>query len=200
MSVSEQEFGKVRKSYGGEKMSAAIKENEKLSEVEELYNKHKDRLYRIAYSRLHSPQDAEDAVAECFYRIVNKSADIFAVSPNKRTAYLNILIRNVCAQMFNNSIKIQSVSLDDEENFQNDVPDCYNLEDEVLGNISKEKLVGFIKQMSEKLRDALVLTVVMGYSYCESAEKLGITENTLRQRIFEARKQIKAFAQKEEIL
>lgn len=200
MAISEQEIGKTRKIFGGDKMSASVKEHGNLSDIEQLYNKHKDRLYRIAYSKLHSPQDAEDAVAECFYRIVSKNADILSVSPNKRAAYLNVIIRNICAQMFNKSIRIQSVSLDDEESFQNEVPDDYNLEDEVLGNISKEKLVGFIKQMSEKLRDALVLTVVMGYSYREAAEKLEISENTLRQRIFEARKQIKAFAQREEIV
>lgn len=174
---------------------AMLDTDEERSIFEQLYNTHSQRLYRIAFGRLHNPQDAEDAVSECFLRILNKSANIFEVSPNKRAAFLNILIRNVCAQAFNRSVKEKTVSVDDEN-----VPepaDAINLEDEVIGRIEHDKLVKFIAQLPPKTRDALVLRSVMGVSSREAAEQLGITENALRQRIFEARKAIKRFVEKE---
>lgn len=173
---------------------AMLDTDEEKSIFEQLYTQHKQRLYRIAFSKLHNSQNAEDAVSECFLRILNKSANIFDVSPNKRAHFLNILIRNVCVQMFNKVIKERTTSIEDE---CPEIVDEINLEDEVIGKISRDRLVEFISQMPEKLRDAMVLKSVMGLSNHEAAEQLGITENTLRQRIYEARKQIRDFIRKE---
>lgn len=174
---------------------AMLDTDEERSVFEQLYNTHSQRLYRIAFGKLHNPQDAEDAVSECFLRILNKFANIFDVSPNKRTAFLNILIRNVCAQAFNKSVKEKTVFVDDENTpeFAGEV----NLEDEVIGKIEHDRLVDFISRLPPKTRDALVLRSVMGLSAHEAAKQLGITENALRQRIFEARKAIKKFVEKE---
>lgn len=168
--------------------------DEEKSIFEQLYIEHRQRLYRIAFSKLHNSQDAEDAVSECFLRILNKSANVFEVSPNKRPHFLNVLIRNVCAQMFNKSIRERTVSIEDE---CLEIVDEVNLEDEIIGKISRDCLSEFILQMPEKLRDAIVLKSVMGVSNHEAAEQLGITENTLRQRIYEARKKIRDFIEKE---
>lgn len=174
---------------------AMLDTDEERSVFERIYTIHSQRLYRIAFSKLHNQQDAEDAVSECFLRILNKSANIFEVSPNKRAAFLNILIRNVCAQMFNRSVRENAVSVDDENTPE--IADKVNLEDEVIGKIEHDRLVEFISRLPPKTRDALVLRSVMGVSAHEAAEQLGITENALRQRIFEARKAIKEFVEKE---
>lgn len=174
---------------------AMLDNDDERSIFEHLYNTHSQRLYRIALDKLHNPQDAEDAVSECFLRILNKSANIFEVSPNKRTAFLNILIRNVCAQAFNKLAKENTISVDDEDSPE--IANEVNLEDEVIGKIEHDRLVEFISQLPPKTRDALVLRLVMGVSSSEAAQQLGITENALRQRIFEARKAIKTFVEKE---
>ena len=175
--------------------SAMLDSDAEKSIFEQLYIAHRQRLYRIALSKLHNPQDAEDAVSECFLRILNKSANIFEVSPNKRTAFLNVLIRNVCAQAFNKAVREKSVSIDGEDGLE--IADEIYLEDEVIGRIEHDRLVDFISRLPEKTRDALVLRSVMGVPAHEAAEQLGITENALRQRIFEARKAIKKFVEKE---
>ena len=108
---------------------------------------------------------------------------------------MNILIRNVCAQIFNRSVKENTISVDDDDTPE--IADEVNLEDEVIGKIERDRLVEFISQLPSKTRDALVLRLVMGVSAHEAAEQLGITENALRQRVFEARKAIKAFVEKE---
>ena len=173
---------------------AMLDTDEEKSIFEQIYTEHKQRLYRIALSKLHNSQDAEDAVSECFLRILNKSANVFEVSPNKRAHFLNILIRNVCAQMFNKAIKERTAYIEDE---CPEIADEINLEDEVIGKISHDRLVEFISQMPEKLRDTIVLKSVMGVSNHEAAKQLGITEITLRQRIYKARKQIRDFIRKE---
>lgn len=176
-------------------MLSMLDNDDERSIFEQLYSTHSQRLYRIAFGKLHNPQDAEDAVSECFFRILNKSANVFEVAPNKRAAFLNILIRNVCAQMFNKSLKENTISVDDENTPE--IADEINLEDEVIGKIGYDRLVEFISQLPSKTRDALVLRSVMGVSSREAAQQLGITENALRQRIFEARKAIKAYIEKE---
>lgn len=174
---------------------AMLDTDEERSIFEQLYNSHRQRLYRIAFSKLHNPQNAEDAVSEVFLRILNKSANVFEVSPNKRAAFLNILIRNVCSQMYNRSVKENTISVDDENTAE--IADKFDLEDEVIGKIEHDRLVEFISRLPSKTRDALVLRSVMGMSTHETAEQLGITENALRQRIYEARKAIRTFVERE---
>lgn len=172
---------------------AKLENAEEQSIFERLYNEHHQRLFRIALYRLHNEQDAEDAVSECFLRILDKSANIFKIPPNKYTSFLNILIRNICLKMFDESTKKNTVS--SENGNYPEIIDRLSLEDEVIGKIAKEDLVDFISQLPEKTRDALVLTAIMDFSYSEAAQQLGITENALRQRIFSARKAIKRFVE-----
>ena len=60
-----------------------------------LYEKHKDRLYRIAMYYLHNSDDAEDAVHEAFLQIAEDKAKIFDVAPNKIAPKMNLIYRRL---------------------------------------------------------------------------------------------------------
>lgn len=46
---------------------AVLETEEQRNELAEFYKKNKNRLYRIAYSKLHNRESSEDAVQETFY-------------------------------------------------------------------------------------------------------------------------------------
>ncbi len=170
------------------------------TEIEELYRKHKNRLFNIAMRYLHNSADAEDAVHSVFSQIVEGKTKIFEIPPNKQTAYLNVLIRNISVRIFNNSlseIAIDPVELE-ECSKKDKINDGMEIDDIVISKISQCELIDFIHTLPQGMREAMTLKYLIGLSDKEAAEKLNITENALRQRLFAARKAIKKFIDKSE--
>lgn len=171
------------------------KNNNHKTEIEELYRKHKNRLFNIAMGYLHNYEDAEDAVHSVFSQIIEEKTKIFEIPPNKQAAYLNVLIRNISARIFNNSLNEVAVDpMEIEEYYEkNNINDNIDLDDTVISKISYKKLIEFIHTLPQGMREAMVLKYLIGLSDKEAAAKLNITENALRQRLFAARKAIKKF-------
>lgn len=165
------------------------------SEIEELYIKHKSRLFNIAMGYLHNRDDAEDAVHNVFSQILEGKTKIFEIPINKQAAYLNVLIRNISVRIFNDSlteVPVEPAELEkysDKSGINGDI----GLDDTVISKISQHELVDFIHTLPQGMREAMVLKYLIGLSDREAAEKLYITENAFRQRLFAARKVIKKF-------
>lgn len=168
------------------------------SEIEELYIKHKSRLFNIAMGYLHNRADAEDAVHNVFSQILEGKTKIFEIPLNKHAAYLNVLIRNISVRIFNNSLTELDVDPAELEEYYNKsgISDDIGIDDAVISKISQRELVDFIHTLPQGMREAMVLKYLMGLSDREAAENLDITENALRQRLFAARKAIKKFLDK----
>ena len=176
------------------------KNNNHETEIEELYRKHKNRLFNIAMRYLHNYADAEDAVHNVFSQIIEEKTKIFEIPPNKQAAYLNVLIRNISARIFNNSLNEVAVDPVELEEYseKNIINDDTGLDDTVISKISHRELIDFIHTLPQGMREAMVLKYLIGLSDKEAAAKLDITENALRQRLFAALKAIKKFIDKSE--
>ena len=168
------------------------------SEIEDLYIKHKSRLFNIAMGYLHNRADAEDAVHNVFSQILEGKTKIFEIPLNKQPAYLNVLIRNIAVRIFNNSLTELDVDPAELEEYycKSGISDDIGIDDAVISKISQRELVDFIHTLPQGMREAMVLKYLIGLSDREAAENLGITENALRQRLFAARKVIKKFLEK----
>lgn len=170
------------------------------TEIEELYRKHRVRLFNIAMRYLHSCADAEDAVHNVFSQIIEEKTKIFDIPPNKQAAYLNVLIRNISVRIFNNSLSEVVVDPAELEEYseRNDISGDIGIDDDVISKISQRELIDFIHTLPQGMREAMVLRFLIGLSNREAADKLHITENALRQRLFAARKAIMRFVNNSE--
>lgn len=167
-----------------------LQTDEERNKLSQFYEENKERFYAIAFSKLHNREDAEDAVQEAFLRIADKPEKFFEISSNKQVAYADIIIRNVSVDMYKKSNKIEAVeTMDLISNEDIEI----QLDEKIIGNISRDELVDFILKLSPVLRDVLELKVVIGLSNYEIAQKLSITENVVRQRLFQARRAIAKF-------
>ena len=167
---------------------ALLETDEQRNVLSEFYQKYKNRFYAIAYSKLHGKAAAEDAVQEAFLRIVDKH--------NKRVAYADVIVRNVAIDMFNknNAHKIEELTED-----VSDEAYTLGLEDTVIGSVSKNELLAFILKLPVLQRDILNLKVVFELSNSEIAQKLNVSENVVRQRLYQARKSISSFLESGDI-
>lgn len=175
---------------------ALLKTDEQRNVLSEFYQKYKNRFYAIAYSKLHGKTAAEDAVQEAFLRIVDKPEKFFKIEHNKRVAYADVIVRNVAIDMFNknNAHKIKELTED-----VSDEAYTLGLEDTVIGSVSKNELLAFILKLPVLQRDILNLKVVFELSNSEIAQKLNVSENVVRQRLYQARKSISSFLESGDI-
>lgn len=169
---------------------AILETDEQRSKLAEFYKKNKQRFFAIAFSKLHNREAAEDAVQEAFLRLADKPEKFFAIPANKQVAFADVIIRNVSVDMFKQENRIETVEMTDAVSSEGlEIP----LDEKIVGYISRDELIGFISGLSPLLRDVLELKVVIGLSNHEIARMLSVTENVVRQRLFQARRAITEF-------
>ncbi len=175
---------------------AILKTKEQRNEFAEFYKKNKNRLYRIAYSKLHNRESSEDAVQETFLRLATSYEKFFGLNDNERVTFANVVARNVAVDMYKKANEIDimelsgNIAVDNSENPS---------EDELLYKFTKEKLIEFVRGLPPLQRDVLYLKAVHGMTIQEISMKLSVSENVVRQRLFCARKVIKEALQRGDI-
>lgn len=167
---------------------STIENEEQRNELSVFYQKYYKRLYSIALSKLHNEFDAEDAVQEVFSHIADKPEKFFKISQNKRVAYVDVMVRNISMKMFNSKSKEQIESLDNDL-----IIETVSLEDFLLGNISRDEIMSFIRQLPTKQRNVLILCCLLGFSIDETAVQLNISVKAASQLLRVARKAVRKF-------
>lgn len=170
---------------------AILETEEQRNELSEFYQQHKERFYGIAFSKLHNRESAEDAVQEAFLRIADKPEKFFEIPQDKRAAFTDVIIRHIAVDMFNKSNKTDPLIETDIGDFD-DVPP----EERVISSVSRDELLDFISKLSALQREVLELKILYGASNSEIAQKLSVTENVVRQRLFQARRAIKEYLER----
>lgn len=168
-----------------------LETEEQRNELSDFYEQYKERFYAIAFSKLHNRASAEDAVQEAFLRIADKPDKFFGIPGDKRAAFTDVIIRHIAVDMFNKSSRTGSL----DETVGNDFGDV-PLEERVISSVSRDELIGFISTLSSLQRDVLELKILYGASNSEIAQKLSVSENVVRQRLFQARKAIREYLEK----
>ena len=166
----------------------ASKAETPLEAVEALVAQHTLMVFRIAYSVLRNHHDAEDAVQECFLRVLKYGKDLQQVR-NPKTW----LARIIWTAALDRRSSRNTVSVDDEtRELLERLPDRGASLDELLaGKELQQVLEKLIGSLPEELRHTLQLSTVQELNSVEIAEMLNIPEGSVRTRLMRARKLLK---------
>ena len=166
----------------------ASKAETPLEAVEALVAQHTLMVFRIAYSVLRNHHDAEDAVQECFLRVLKYGKDLQQVR-NPKTW----LARIICTAALDRRSSRNTLSVDDEtRELLEHLPDRGASLDELLaGKELQQVLEKLIGSLPEELRHTLQLSTVQELNSVEIAGMLNIPENSVRTRLMRARKLLK---------
>lgn len=167
---------------------AVIESAEERNALNEIYVANANRFYSVAYSKLHNGSDAEDAVQEAFLRIADRPENFFRIPEKKRVSYIDVIIRNVSIEMYNKRNADKYAELDDDM-----IDESLSPEERLMGMVSRNELVSFIRSMPEAKKQAIFLKVYHHMSNTQIAEALGISEAAARRRISDAYAMIKNF-------
>ena len=169
---------------------AVLKTDEQRNELSEFYEENKSRLYSIAFERLHNRQDAEDAIQETFLGIATKPDKFFSLTKNEKIYHAAAIVRNISVDIYKKRAKHQTDEISEDIIYQSDEQ---LLENSLLEKISHDELLDFINNLPVLQRNVLMLTCLSELSISETADVLKISKNAVNQRLYLARKSIRAF-------
>jgi RNA polymerase sigma-70 factor (ECF subfamily) len=162
--------------------------------VEMLFRRYQRPLFQTALRVLGNTEDAEDALQDGLlsaYRNMKRFE-----GRSQFSTWLTRIVINAALMRRRSAKARPAVSLDEPpredelpiaERFAAEGP---NPEQVFAGTELREIISENLEELSPLLRTAFVLREVEGYSTGEAAKKLGVTENTLKARLWRARHQL----------
>jgi RNA polymerase sigma-70 factor (ECF subfamily) len=154
--------------------------------LEDLVRQHSRLVYRIAYAALRSHHDAEDATQETFLRVLRYSSKLARVEDPK--TWLARIAWRVAVGRSRQRGRKQEIPFEDPAKPVTEVLSRDSPADEVMcGSQVATHLERLIAALPEKLREPLILSALEEMAPREVAATLGITEATVRSRVFRAR-------------
>ncbi len=162
--------------------------------VETLFRRYQRPLFQTALRVLGNAEDAEDALQDGMlsaYRNLKRFEGRSQFSTWLTRIVINAALMRRRSAKARPAISLDETPREDElpatERFADNGP---NPEQVYAGTELKEIVSENLEELSPLLRTAFLLREVEGYSTGEAAKKLGVTENTLKARLWRARHQL----------
>ena len=155
-----------------------------------LVDKYKGAIYALAYSRLHNFHDAEDVTQEVFVKAYQKLR-ILRRWDNFH-AWLYAITSNLCKDWIRSrSRRPDRGFIEDEDPGILEIRSLDSYREKRTRQALNESLHEALDSLPEIHRQVLMLFYLGGMSGKEMAAFLGVSPNTIRQRLYRARAQLK---------
>ena len=144
-----------------------------------LYMLYKDKLYRYAYYKIGSEQDAMDAVSDCIceaYKYIKTLNN-----PNSFQPWVFRILYRSCSRFINEQVRLREQT------------ELYENTASYTEDFSKPELSEALALLSEEEKDIVLLSTVAGYNSKEIAKILGFKPNTVRSKLSRSLKKMREF-------
>jgi RNA polymerase sigma-70 factor, ECF subfamily len=149
-----------------------------------LVDQYAGALYRVAFSVLRNPSDAEDAVQETFLRVL-RHRDTLGEVRDHRVWLIRIVWNIVLDRKRRAKTRPET---DDVAELARVLPSKgLSAEERAAAAQHHAQVLACVEQLPEKERQVLMLSAFEELTSVEIAAVLGITESSVRSRIFRAR-------------
>ncbi len=153
-----------------------------------LYLNHFDELLFIAYSLVGNEQEAEDVVANLFEKLMSNagmSRDLyFEESNHEILGYLKISVRNACFDILRSRKRKAGILFKIGSSIQ------FWKKPEIYSKFQKDAFEMMMTELSEREKEIFELHLD-GFKNFEIAEKLNLSELTVRNTLHNAKKRIR---------
>jgi RNA polymerase sigma-70 factor (ECF subfamily) len=152
--------------------------------LEALVGQYASTLYRVAFSILRNPSDAEDAVQEAFVRVL-RHRDTLGEIRDHRVWLIRIVWNIVLDRKRRAKTRPET---DDVAELARVLPaDGLSAEQRAAAAQHRAHVLSCVDRLPTKEREVMVLSAFEELTSVEIASVLGITESSVRSRIFRAR-------------
>lgn len=154
-----------------------------------------DNLLKYAIVHLSDPTDAEDAVQNVyvqFYRRIERYGHLDILAPE---GYLKKMLKREIIKNYAEREQQRMRIISDAE--EDRIPDDEVFEDAVVDRALAEEIFRAAKELPKEIYRTFVLFYGFELTIPEIAEKLGVTKETVKTRLFRARRALKEMLQVE---
>jgi RNA polymerase sigma-70 factor (ECF subfamily) len=159
-----------------------------------LYEEYYDRLYFFVLKNVDSKEAAEDITQDTFLKSMEKIDSL--EKPENYVSWLHSIAYNRCTDMFRS--RKSDVYFDTDEEFEAAM-ESHSLnepimvpEDYATDKDRARQLKAMIDSLKPDMKSALILYYYNDMSLADVAKTMGIPENTVKQKLFRARKKLKS--------
>lgn len=158
------------------------------TKFQELYIEYRELMYAVANNILHNHFDAEDAVHQAFLKIIDHIEEIETPICPKTKSYVVTIVENKAIDTYRKKQRHPFVEYDDDTLGIEIKYDGYN----ILGKC--------LSELPGKYREVLLLKYLHGYTFKETANILGITEDNAKKIALRAKEKLATLCEDEGIL
>lgn len=160
---------------------------------EALYDRYKDYVYRTAFFVTRNGGEAEEAVQETFLDVLRALPNYRVEGPARFETWLYRVTVNRCRSRMRRK-RLPSADWDGIEERLERIPSSHPNHDPEGVAVRRERAVSLwqaVDQLSEAQRIVVLLRYQQGFSYSEIAQTLGISEGTVKSRLYYAHRKLK---------
>ena len=175
---------------------AAISNEQERDKVKQLYEKYKYILFAQANKILQDKYLSEDTVHQAFIRIIKSLQKIDEINCPRTRSFLVIICENVARDIYKQRLYLNTsvVSIDEIEDGYIEGSNPLEI---MISNERIESIKDFVKKMDPKYRDVLMLKQTYGCNNEEISHLLNLPVETVKKRLYRARKQLKESIRKD---
>ena len=148
----------------------------------DLYDLYRIRLYRYAYYRLDSAEDAEDAVSDCILSAWKQIGELR--DPDAFSGWIFRILHGCCAKAIQARIRKRESETAVKENKADPASA------EILDSLALREA---LQQLSEEDRSIVLLSTVAGFTSREIGEMTGLAPGSVRSRLSRDLKKMRSF-------
>ena len=173
---------------------AALETDEERIRMAEIYEEHKYVAYRYALSIMQNEQYAEDAVHNAFLAIIRHKDKYLYLSHEDFRKSIVIITKNKCIDILRRNNRVAIEQIDEMEEFiaSKETP----VEKQVIHNEDYDAIKKYVAELDEESRLILEMKYILGLTYKEIGEQVGITAKHVDTKIDRARKKVRELVMK----
>lgn len=139
--------------------------------------------------RLITNQDNEDLEQEVYVKAW-KNADKYEERGNFKS-WITTIAKNVSKDYLKSAYFKNSVNSTSDDVVLNSVKDSKSTPDSaIISGERQKRIITAIEELKPKLKEAIMLCEIYGYTYEDAAKKLNCPIGTIKSRIFNAKKEL----------
>ena len=142
-------------------------------DIEQMFRRHAQTVYRVCYSFMGNAADAEDAVQTTFMKLIDHPRDFESVEHEK--AWLIVCASNLCKDILKSAGRTRVVAMPEQE------PADQRQADPIDATLDA------VLRLPTKYKDVVYLHYYEGYKTDEIARLLDEKPSTVRNRLRDAR-------------
>lgn len=154
--------------------------------LQEIYDRYWDKMLAVAYNRVGNQEEAEECVQDVFYKLWKLRSDL-SISKNDLSNYLARAVRN---QAFNILERRYRQRLKSEHYTPETDVNLVSPEHQLIVRELQQRIDLSIKSLPPQCQIVFKLSRQEGLSNKEIAQKLNLSENTIKSHLKKANKDI----------